>query len=228
MQKLAIPKVISLRSDDAASVLAQLSEPFPTDSISWRVGAMTADQSKGIGLAYIDARDVMDRLDKVVGCNNWQCRYTQSHTATVCEIGIAFDGEWVWKADGGGESDIEAEKGALSGAFKRAAVRWGVGRYLYSLGNVWVPLDKKRFTADAVDQLNRHYHQFITRMGWGGETEGPVVADIVRFFKAVIEETVKAKSDALEFIAKNEGVIKTLPKLAQTAINDALRPHLEK
>lgn len=50
----------------------------------------------------------------------------------VCEIGI-FDGDsqWIWKADGADESDIEGTKGALSDSFKRAAVSWGVGRYLY-------------------------------------------------------------------------------------------------
>ena len=36
---------------------------------------------------------------------------------------------------------MEAEKGRISDAFKRAAVHWGVGRYLYNLPNVWVPLN---------------------------------------------------------------------------------------
>ena len=207
--------------------LAKLAAPFPTDRISWRVGAMTKDQSKGIGLAYIDARDVMDRLDSVIGAEGWQCRYTHCGTATVCELGIITHNNWVWKADGSGDTDIEAEKGALSGAFKRAAVRWGIGRYLYELENVWVPLDNKRFTAEAQDRLAQQHEAHIKRLGWGGEQEGPVVANIVRFFTAVIKETVKAKSDAMEFIAKNEGVIATLPALAQKAINDALRPHME-
>jgi len=59
---------------------------------------------------------------------------------TVCEIGILCGDTWVWKADGAGDSDVEAEKGALSDAFKRAAVRWGVGRYLYNLKSPWVAL----------------------------------------------------------------------------------------
>lgn len=208
--------------------LAKLAAPFPTDRISWRVGAITKDQTKGIGLAYIDARDVMDRLDSVLGPAKWQCRYTHCGTATVCEIAVRDDNthEWVWKADGSGDTDIEAEKGALSGAFKRAAVRWGIGRYLYELENVWVPLDNKRFTAEAQDKLAQQHEAHIKRLGWGGEQEGPVVANIVRFFAATIKETVKAKSDAMEFIAKNEGVIATLPALAQKAINDALRPHM--
>ena len=44
-------------------MLSQLSIPFPVNKIHWRVGATTKDKSKGIALAYVDARDVMKRLD---------------------------------------------------------------------------------------------------------------------------------------------------------------------
>ena len=44
-----------------------LSGPFPATDISWRVGATSGDKTKGIALAYIDARDVMRRLDAVCG-----------------------------------------------------------------------------------------------------------------------------------------------------------------
>jgi len=131
--------------------LAELKAPFAPAAISWRVGSTTKDKSKGMALAYIDARDVQDRLDAVCGVDRWQCRYVPMHDKkTVCEIGIrvprAPDGdgieyEWIWKADGAGDSDVEAEKGALSDAFKRAAVRWGIGRYLYDLEAPWVELD---------------------------------------------------------------------------------------
>jgi hypothetical protein len=82
----------------------------------------------------------MDRLDTVCGPAGWQNRYVMEGAKTVCEIGIKCGDEWVWKADGAGDSDIEAEKGALSDAFKRSAVRWGVGRYLYNLKTPWVAM----------------------------------------------------------------------------------------
>ena len=70
----------------------------------------------------------MDRLDSVVGFDKWQSTYTPGvATSIVCNIGIRIGSEWIWKADGAGPSDMEADKGALSDAFKRAAVRWGVG-----------------------------------------------------------------------------------------------------
>lgn len=128
--------------------LDDLKKPFPPEAISWRVGSTTKDKSKGMALAYIDARDVQDRLDQVCGIDGWQCRYIPMHDKkTVCEIGIRIEYgmtgtfEWIWKSDGAGDSDVEAEKGALSDAFKRAAVRWGIGRYLYDLDSPWVEVD---------------------------------------------------------------------------------------
>jgi hypothetical protein len=96
-----------------------------------------------MALAYIDSRDVQDRLDAVCGAGGWQCRYPHAGQKTVCEIGVKIDGEWIWKADGAGDSDVEAEKGALSDAFKRAAVKWGIGRYLYDLDSPWVKITQK-------------------------------------------------------------------------------------
>ncbi|WP_425107201.1 Rad52/Rad22 family DNA repair protein [Ancylobacter sp.] len=147
-------------------VFAQLAAAFPADKISWRVGSTSKDKTKGLALAYIDARDVMERLDAIVGPENWQDRYEVHGGKTICYLSIcqrAFvpgfkDGSttfpegvieflrssWVTKADGAGDSDIEAEKGALSDAFKRAAVKWGIGRYLYDVASPWVALELAR------------------------------------------------------------------------------------
>lgn len=130
---------------------AKLTAPFSPDDIHWRVGATNKDKTKGMALAYIDARAVMERLDAVCGPENWQCRYPHANGKTVCEIGLYMGvgnsaltspPQWIWKADGAGDTDHEAEKGALSDAFKRSAVRWGIGRYLYDLTSPWVEIEQ--------------------------------------------------------------------------------------
>lgn len=132
-----------------------LAAPFDPSEISWRVGSVTKDKLKGMALAYLDARTVADRLDAVCGPDGWQCKYTHAAQKTVCDIGVLCDTGWLWKADGAGDSDIEAEKGALSDAFKRAAVRWGIGRYLYDLDSPWVELDEwKRIKPSEKTKLN--------------------------------------------------------------------------
>lgn len=120
----------------------RLRAPFPPEQVSWRVGPTNKEKTKGIALAFIDARDAMDRLDDVVGPDGWQDRYPHAGDKTVCEIDVWVEGRgWVTKADGAGDTDMEAEKGALSDAFKRSAVRWGIGRYLYHLDSPWVEIE---------------------------------------------------------------------------------------
>lgn len=122
--------------------LKRLAEPFPPDAVSWRVGSTTKDKSKGMALAYIDSRDVQNRLDDVCGPENWQVRFPWSDgKALACEIGIRIGDEWVWKGDGAGATDVEADKGRFSDALKRAAVHWRIGRYLYDLDSPWVALE---------------------------------------------------------------------------------------
>jgi hypothetical protein len=135
------------------NIFEQLAAPFPPDAVHWRVGATNAkklgckpwEATKGIALAYIDARDVMQRLDEVVGPENWQCRYPlASGSLLICEIGIFVNNDktqgWIWKANGAGETDVEADKGKCSDSFKRAAVLWGIGQYLYDLDTAWCDL----------------------------------------------------------------------------------------
>lgn len=122
----------------------RLAAPFPPDRVSWRVGSTTQDKKKGMALAYIDARDVMERFDAVCGPAGWERRHPHVTGTTTCEISIwvpALD-RWIVKADGAGDTAVEAEKGSLSDSFKRAAVNWGVGRYLYDLPTPWVALDQ--------------------------------------------------------------------------------------
>jgi hypothetical protein len=122
-----------------SDIYNKLKRPFKASKISWRVGATTKDKTKGIALAYIDARDVMERLDDVFGMN-WQCKYSHAENKTICELSVLIDGHWITRSNGAGDSDVEAEKGAISDAFKRAGVMFGIGRYLYDLPNVWTEL----------------------------------------------------------------------------------------
>jgi hypothetical protein len=91
-------------------------------------------QRKGPGgkmLSYINARDVMKRLDDVVGSHNWSDRYVMENERVTCELTVRYGDEWITKSDGAGETQIEGEKGIFSDAFKRAAVKHGIGRHLY-------------------------------------------------------------------------------------------------
>lgn len=114
--------------------LKQLKEPFDPSEIKWRVGSQSKKGDHVTLLAYIDARAAMDRLDDVVGPGNWKDSYTQGPDGGyLCTVSIKIDDEWVSKSDGAEGTKVEAIKGGYSDSFKRACVKWGIGRYLYSL-----------------------------------------------------------------------------------------------
>lgn len=109
----------------------------------WRV--QSANQYGATCVAYIDARDVQDLFDEVCGPDKWQCKFSEHKGNLFCEIGIRVSSIedtplWVWKSDCGVESNVEKQKGEASDAFKRAAVMWGVGRFLYSKPIVKLPV----------------------------------------------------------------------------------------
>jgi hypothetical protein len=155
----------------------KLRAPFAPDRVSWRVGSTTQDKSKGLAFAYIDARDVMDRLDDVCGPGGWQNNYPHANGKTVCAIGIKVGDEWIWKANGAGDSDVEAEKGALSDALKRAAVQWGIGRYLYDVTPPWVEIEPMGKSFKIKEHEYRRLRRLLTGEAPPPEPKAPVPED---------------------------------------------------
>ena len=93
----------------------------------------------GRQLNYITARTVMNRLDDVLGPENWWDEYVPSENSVLCRLTIRLpDGSTVTKCDAGGYAGMadsgDDDKSGFSDAFKRAAVKFGVGRYLYRDG----------------------------------------------------------------------------------------------
>lgn len=196
--------------ETAQELFNALCEPFASDEVEWRVGSTNADKTKCLPLCYLDARAVMDRLDSVCGPDGWQNTYSSGvNGSIVCNISILIGSSWIWKSDGAGETHIEAEKGALSDAFKRAAVRWGIGRYLYEIKSPWIPLDQGKYISDAErKKLKEFYEDYGARQaGWGSRAGGQVYRLLVK----VANEYVTDIATAQEFKEKNKAEIALLP-----------------
>jgi len=135
---------------DQHQLLERLAEPFPFPQVNWKPRTISRDGTRALAVAYIDARDVAERLDSVVGPANWAVDHKDVGGQMLTGIGLRHPetGEWVWKWDTGliGREGDEAMsvKGNLSDGLKRAAVLWGVGRYLYRLPKSWVGYDNQK------------------------------------------------------------------------------------
>lgn len=121
--------------------LNRLKEEMP---YKWRVQSFSRWKPEASCVAYIDSRQVQDLLDEVVGSENWQDKYYEVKGNLFCSIGIRVKGLWRWKSDCGTESNVDKQKGEASDAFKRAAVKWGIGRFLYSMNLVRLPASEKK------------------------------------------------------------------------------------
>jgi hypothetical protein len=88
---------------------------------------------------YIDARNVEDRLDAVVGPAAWKDEYRELRdSGMLCRLWVKDpeSGEWLYHEGIGypnAAGDDEPGKGAESDSLKRAAVKYGIGRDLYSM-----------------------------------------------------------------------------------------------
>ena len=136
--------------------LEDLKNPFPMDDLEWRI------QRSGIGkqtskpwamvLCYITSRAIQDRLDDVCGPENWANRFQPGPNGGVlCGISIRIKDDWLTKWDGADNTNVEAIKGGLSDAMKRAAVHWGIGRYLYRLDAGWAQFDEAGKYKDKIE-----------------------------------------------------------------------------
>jgi len=136
------------RDDEAARIALALAQPFDPAEVKFK--PQTISGSRALAVPYVDARVIQDRLDDVLGVMNWQDSYeTLSDGVTVlCRLRVRVGGEWVTKEDVGGPSEQPDEgdrrKAAFSDALKRAAVKFGLGRYLYRMRPQWLDWDAQK------------------------------------------------------------------------------------
>jgi hypothetical protein len=128
---------------------------FKPEELEWRIqssGFTSGGEPWAKVLCYVQARAVQDRLDDVFGIFGWKDTYRRDNKSFICSLSV-YDNtkkEWITKENGSDETNIEATKGGISGAFKRVASSgYGIGRYLYKLDTVFAvcqvqkPNDKK-------------------------------------------------------------------------------------
>lgn len=134
-------------SPDVEALMKALAAPFDPSEVRFKPAVVTGNRA--LALVYVDARVIQDRLDEVLGVIGWQDDYEcLPDGSVVCRLRIRVGGEWLTKVDVGGPSEQPDEgdrrKAAFSDALKRAAVKFGVGRYLYRLPSQWADYDPKK------------------------------------------------------------------------------------
>jgi hypothetical protein len=145
---------------DHDALFTRLAEPFDPNQIKWRVTHTTRDGSRGAVVAYADPRAYTDRLNQLFTPTGWTRTYEVSTvsavtrmkkdkliqtgkilvtcTLTITGLGCHAGSGEDWADESNAMTTAEAQ------AFKRAASCYGLGRYLYNLAEMWVPLNEHR------------------------------------------------------------------------------------
>jgi hypothetical protein len=139
------PPQPEVSATDIPTIKDKLGTCFEPEDVKWLPGSVSKDGSKALAFAYADPRAYMDRLNDVVGPENWSKEFRTSVSeakifvtcrVTIKDLGFSED---VGEAN---LTDDNAYTVAASQAFKRACVQYGMGRYFYDLPKVWCDYDK--------------------------------------------------------------------------------------
>jgi hypothetical protein len=209
---------------DTREILHGLAEPFDADEVRWKPQIVSGNRAMAI--AYVSARTVMDRLDDVLGAQNWRDEYQCLPDGNVvCMLSLRLDGEWLSKSDVGGPSEQpdsgDRMKSAFSEALKRPAVKWSVGRYLYRLSSQWCDYDphKKQFLR--TPSLPRWALPVREAKATPVQAPAPrVTAEQVREVEMLLAAKRRKWAAALRWLRQQPD----LPELAETAAVADMRP----
>lgn len=131
--------MVKMSNKTPQRIMRELGQPFTMKDLEWRV-QQTGKSQNGYWariIAYVTNRAIQNRLDDAVGAFNWKNEFAPLPNdvggGAMCGISVKIGDEWITKWDGSENTQIEAIKGGLSGAMKRAAVHWNIGRYLYDV-----------------------------------------------------------------------------------------------
>jgi hypothetical protein len=153
----------TINGDTYDAVSQALRQPFDTRQVEWRVSqvGLSAAGPWARVLSYVDARAVTDRLDECCGVNGWEMSPPQplvdagKLAGFIVGVGLRFFSDeggikTIWRYDVSALSNFEAVKGGYSGALRRAAALWGVGKYLYLLPEAFAQTSLQKPGRDAV------------------------------------------------------------------------------
>ncbi len=135
----------------------QLSTPFPGRLVRWRVLKVNQEKNRALVVPYIEASTIMDRMDEAAGPENWSYDFELLSDGTVkgklTVLGITRCNRGA--ISGNNLSAADSAKGDTTDGLKRAAVLFGIGRYLTQVGAAWVPYDPGMRTFAASPETSR-------------------------------------------------------------------------
>ena len=162
-------------------LFVRLAEPFDLTEVEWRVTRANKDGSRGAVIAFADPRAYTDRLNQLFTPTGWTRSYEISTVSPVTRtkkdkliqtgkvlVTCTLTINGLGCHSGSGEEWADEENAMTASeaqAFKRSAMCFGLGRYLYRLSEVWVRLDEHRQPMEYLERMPTEMRVMAMRDG---------------------------------------------------------------
>ncbi|MFL5812556.1 MAG: Rad52/Rad22 family DNA repair protein [Bdellovibrionia bacterium] len=139
------PTLVHSANSESSSILNQedlkiLKAPFPKESLGVKVQSTSKDRTRALLVLYLQHTDVQDRLEMVDPA--WTTEViNEERVGDTVYVRIRMTVKGVSRENVGEGNDPKA---AYSDALKRAAMLFGIGRYLYDSPTVWADYNESR------------------------------------------------------------------------------------
>ena len=118
----------------------KLKEPFERKDVEFRIAKVDKTTRKALALPYLSSRALLDRLDDLFGIDGWKDSYTVLNNSITCKLSIKLGDDWITKENAASFANTESPNEAFSDALSQAAVKFGLGRDLDNLPDVYVDI----------------------------------------------------------------------------------------
>src|SRR4051812_25174897 len=244
------PPDVKFPVDSYRDAAPQLRRPFMPEAVKFKVQTVLKSQDgkpyKALVVTYIDARLVVERL-------NYVCPHLWSeHEPKPLQGGkgllytLEIDGRIRYDVGEPGDTDASrSPKALVSDAFKRAAVKFGVGVSLYATPQIWInagPWTRERrtksgltleLTDEGVGECRRRYQVWLDTVGreaFGGPLNHGDVADAAGDYEADAR-TAEESETAASGVPRGRGSDVTQPgddpRQGPHTVEDAVRENAE-
>lgn len=142
---VSIPSYINVPLTDASRGITQadldrLKAPFPNERLHVKIQSLSRDKTQAMLVVYLQHTDVQNRLDEVDP--QWEFGLLEHQVLPgLIAIHAELRVKGVQRTNVG---EGEDPKSAYSDALKRCAMLFGVGRFLYDEGRVWIPYNDSK------------------------------------------------------------------------------------
>lgn len=190
-----------------------LKAPFTEADIEWKIqtcgGGKDGQRLWALCVCYVSNRAIMQRLDDAFGPDGWENILAAGPAGgVICGLKCRWESGWTIRWDGAENTDIDPVKGGISNSMKRAAVHYGIGRYLYNLEASFAVIhDKGAYNGKTKDGTrfkwdppsingNQASNPSSSTKPETGDRELPVSAEFVQAPKALMDEAMKLGNEA--------------------------------